>query len=127
MSLDITPIVPAGKQLVHGYGGGGFRVSGVRYDGSIIVFPEETMAWDIPASPDITLDALRIILNRASGIDILVVGCGERFVPPPAEIRAAFATAGVALEWMDTGAACRTYSVLMTEGRDAAAALIAIE
>ena len=60
------------------------------------------------------------------GIDILLVGCGPRFAPPPDVLRAGLKARGIALEWMDTGAACRTFNVLLAEERRVAAALIAI-
>ncbi len=56
-----------------------------------------------------------------------MLGCGARFAPPPKGLREGLKAQGVALEWMDTGAACRTFNVLLAEDRGAAAALIAVE
>lgn len=58
---------------------------------------------------------------------LLVIGCGAAFQPPPPGLRDALRAAGAALEWMDTGAACRTFNVLLAEDRGAAAALIAVD
>lgn len=57
----------------------------------------------------------------------MIVGCGKTFFPPPEAARAVAKAAGVALEWMDTGAACRTFNVLLGEERRVAAALIAVD
>jgi len=89
------------------------------------VFWEETRAWSVTAAEDVTIDALEPILSAEASL--LVVGCGERFRPPPKGLRAALKERGLALEWMDTGAACRTFNVLLAEERGAVAALIAIE
>lgn len=56
-----------------------------------------------------------------------MLGCGARFMPPPSGLRDALRAMGVALEWMDTGAACRTFNVLLAEDRGAVGALIAVE
>ena len=127
MSLDITPLVPAGRQVIESYGGGGFRVAGVLHTGSIIVLPERTLAWSVAATDLLTESALAPLFDAAGSLEILTVGCGARFSLPPAVLRAALKARGIALEWMDTGAACRTFNVLLAEGRQAAAALIAVE
>ena len=74
----------------------------------------------------VTESALIAALD-GKGIEILLIGCGQSFSPPPKGLRQAIKAAGMALEWMDTGAACRTYNVLQLEDRPAAAALIAVE
>ncbi len=132
MGLDITPLVPAGRQVIESYGGGGFRVAGVLYAGSVIVLPERTLAWSVGAwsvgaADPLTEAALAPLFDAAIFLEILAVGCGRRFSPPPVVLRAALKARGIALEWMDTGAACRTFNVLLAEGRPAAAALIAVD
>ncbi len=127
MSLDITPLVPAGRQVIESYGGGGFRVAGVPHTGSIIVLPERTIAWAMAELDSINETSLAPLFDAVGSLEILAVGCGARFSPPPAVLRAALKARGIALEWMDTGAACRTFNVLLAEGRLAAAALIAVD
>jgi uncharacterized protein len=124
MSLDITPLVPAGRQVIEAYGGGGFVVAGTRHAGSILVWPERTVAWAVATPDGITETALQALFAPAP--EILVVGCGARFAAAPAALRAALKMRGLALEWMTTGAACRTFNVLLAEGRACAAALIAV-
>ena len=127
MSLDITPAVPTGGQLIQRYGEGGFRISGKDYAGSVIVQEESTVLWNVTSIDQITIDSLSSVFEVESLADILLIGCGARFTPPPQKLRAGLKEKGVALEWMDTGAACRTYNVLLVEARLAAAALIAID
>ena len=66
-------------------------------------------------------------LAEKGALDLLILGTGRRQELPAPEVRRAFADAGMSLESMDTGAACRTYNVLLAEGRPVGAALIAIE
>ena len=122
--LDITPLVPQGRQLIQGYGDGCFRVAGVVHTGSIFIVPDRTVAWPITFADAVTVGSV-----SAADIDdteILLVGCGDRFVPPPRSLRSDLKALGVVLEWMDTGAACRTFNVLLAEDRRVAAALIAV-
>ena len=90
------------------------------------MFPERTVSWPVSAAQDITLESLTEVTGEG-GMEILVVGCGSTFEPPPPELREALSEKGVVLEWMDTGAACRTLNVLLAEDRVCAAALIAID
>jgi len=126
--VDVTPLVPAGRQIVESYGPGRFRVSGVLYTGSILVLPQRTLAWGLIEATAATLDSLEEIMaaGRTGSVDVLLFGCGARAVLPPAPLRLALRQAGVVVEPMDTGAAARTYNVLAAEGRRVAAALIAL-
>lgn len=122
MSLDITPQVPPGRQLVQAYGEGGFRVAGQAYEGSVIVFLERTQPW----SGELTVGGLRDVIDAEDRPEILVVGCGPTFTLPPEDLRQALKAQGIVLEWMDSAAACRTYNVLAIEERSVAAALTAV-
>ena len=125
--LDITPLVASGRQLIQGYGEGQFRVAGQVFSGSVLVFPERTLAWPVREPAAITLASLDAVTGGDVSTEILLVGCGARFGPAPAELARTLRAAGIALEWMDTGAACRTFNVLLGEDRRVAAALIAVE
>ena len=125
--MDITPPVAADRQLIQGYGDGGFRVSGVRYSGSIIVFPWETVPWSVVASDNFTVEHFGAIRDAENEVSVLLLGCGVKTSLIGTELRAQVRAWGVVIEAMDTGAACRTYNVLLSEDRFVAAALIAIE
>jgi len=125
--MDITPPVAADRQLIQGYGDGGFRVSGVRYSGSIIVFPWETVSWPVVAGDNFTVEHFCAIRDAGNEVSVLLLGCGAKTSLIGTQLRAQVRAWGVVIEAMDTGAACRTYNVLLSEDRFVAAALIAIE
>jgi uncharacterized protein len=125
--MDITPAVPSGRQVIEAYGPSGFRVSGVTYAGAVIVFPESTRSWQVTAMADVTMTTLAPVHQRADSeeaIEILLLGCGRRMMLVPPPLRLELRQIGIAIDAMDTGAACRTYDVLLTEGRRVAAALL---
>lgn len=126
--MDVTPLIPAGRQIIESYGEGRFRVSGTTIEGSILVFPERTLPWPVDRIDALTEESLETVVQagQAGTVDILLLGCGSRMAPVPAALRQRLREAGVVIEPMDTGAACRTYNVLMAEGRQVAAALIAV-
>jgi uncharacterized protein len=121
--MELTPVLPSGRQVIEGYGASGFRVAGIHYAGSILVFPDATFEWPVSRFEDVTLDALQPVVERG-GTEILLLGCGARMQRMPAALRQALKGAGISLEPMDTGAACRTYNVLLAEDRRVAAALL---
>jgi len=92
-----------------------------------LIFPDKTMQWPVTALSDMTLAALEPVTALESVPDILVVGCGEKFVPPLVKLKDQLRDCGIVMEWMDTGAACRTFNVLLSEARHVAAALIAVK
>jgi uncharacterized protein len=124
---DITPAVPAGRQLIQGYGAGNFRIAGEAHSGSVIILPEITMSWSVTRYEDIVAETLSAVAEARDSIEVLLIGCGPRMGMPRADIRDYLKKFGIVPEWMDTGAACRTFNVLLTEDRAVAAALIAVE
>jgi len=125
--MDITPPVAADRQLIQGYGDGGFRVSGARHKGSILVLPRQVYPWSIDDIDNLTPDDLAAIRDAAEPVGVLLLGCGVGGALIPPKLRAQVREWGVVIEAMGTGAACRTYNVLLSEDRDVAAALIAID
>ena len=121
--MDLTPVGPARYQIIERYAASGFRVSGVIYHGAVLVFPDRTMHWDVASASDVTLDALDPVIRHGE-VEILLLGLGRSVPAVPAALRTALRAARIALEPMDTGAACRTYNVLVGEDRRVAAALI---
>lgn len=127
MPIDINPVVPQGHQLVQSYGDGRFKISTVDYEGNVLVFPDETLAWNITSPDDISIESLAPITDVADDYDIVLIGAGPSFGRMPLELRKSLKEFGLVLEWMDTGAACRTFNVLIGEERRVAAALIAVQ
>jgi uncharacterized protein len=124
--MDITPVIGADRQVINGYGDGGFRISSVRFEGSVLVFPERVQAWPLATISELTEASLAAVLEHRPGIELLLLGCGRNMAAVPRELRANLRAAGIVIDAMDTAAACRTYNVLLAEERRVAAALIAV-
>jgi uncharacterized protein len=123
--MDVTPLIPAGRQVIEGYGAGGFRVSGALYAGSVLVFVDHTELWPVGSFAEATLERFAPVIARGD-IEILLLGCGVRMGMVPSTLRQGLRAGGIIVDAMDTGAACRTYNVLLAEERRVAAALIAL-
>ena len=121
--MDVTPIIPADRQVIDSYGSRSFRVSGVAHRGAILVFPDRTEPWAAESAAGITLESLAPVTAHG-GIEILLIGCGPRAAMIAGDLRRGLRQAGIVVDAMDTGAACRTYNVLLAEDRRVAAALL---
>ncbi len=112
---------------IDAYGGGGFRISGRRVEGSILILNDIPQPWPVASLADLKTDDIASVLAAGvSQVEFLLLGVGARVAPPPPELRKALQAAGLGLEVMDTATAARVYNVLVSEGRRLAAALIAI-
>jgi uncharacterized protein len=116
-----------GRAPIDAYGDGGFRFAGMSHRGSILCLPDGISAWDVRDTAELTADSFAAVLHRAAQIKILLLGTGRRQVFPDHDVSSALIDAGIGLEPMDTGAACRTYNILLAEQRPVAAALIAVD
>lgn len=123
---DNTPAAPPEVNIVEAYGNGGFRIGGVARTGSVMVLPARVEPWPVAEVGDITAESLRTVVEAEPRVELLLIGCGPRLALLPPALRSHLRARGIGLETMDTGAACRTYNVLVAEGRRVAAALIAI-
>lgn len=124
--MEVTPIAAAGRQVIEAYRPGHFRVSGIEYGTSVIVTPERTVAWSDAGAAGFELEQFSAVIEAEPRIDVLLIGCGARIAPLPKSVREGLREAGIGADTMDTGAACRTFNVLVSEGRRVAAALIAL-
>ena len=116
-----------GRAPIDAYGNGGFRFAQMSHRGSILCLPSGVYAWQ-PTSPgEIGAASLAPALDEKGALGLLLLGTGRSQQLPGDEVRRAFDAAGIALETMDTGAACRTYNVLLAEGRPVGAALLAVD
>lgn len=112
---------------IEAYGNGGFRFAGMSHKGSLLCLPSGIFAWDVRDPSQIDMKCLDPVLAEKGRILFLLLGTGLAQIFPSPAVRGGFAAAGVGLDPMDTGAACRTYNVLLAERRPVAAALIAVE
>jgi uncharacterized protein len=116
-----------GRAPIEAYGNGGFRFADMSHRGSILCLPSGIHGWQPSEERKLTLADAARILAEADGIEILIVGTGTDLKPLPAEVRAAFRGKGISADPMSTGAAVRTYNVLLAEDRAVAAALVAVD
>jgi uncharacterized protein len=116
-----------GRAPIDAYGNGGFRFADMSHRGSILCLPSGIYAWPPTTPAELELGSFQPVLAESDALGLLLLGTGQSQHMPGAEVRRAFTQAGIALETMSTGAACRTYNVLLAEGRPAGAALLAVE
>ena len=115
-----------GRAPIDAYGNGGFRFADMSHRGSILCLPSGIYAWDVADAAALTLDDLAPVLAEAAALGFLLLGTGALQVFPSKDIAKAFADARLGLDPMSTGAAARTYNILLAEQRRVAAALIAV-
>ena len=116
-----------GQHAIDGYGAGGFQFADMSHRGSILALPSGIYAWDAATPGDLTLEAFARVLAEPTGaIEHLLIGTGTQMLPL-FDLRAALRAKGIPAEPMATGAAARTYSILLGEKRKVAAALLAVE
>jgi uncharacterized protein len=112
----------AGGVPIDGYAPGAFRVAGAVHRGPLAMLPGGAAPWA-------GLPEIRLFLDQIADLDLVLIGAGAEFGLPGTELvsaRAELEAAGVGVEIMSTGAACRTYNVLLSEGRRIAAALMPV-
>lgn len=127
MAAGVGPARYPYQALIDAYGNGGFRFAEMSHRGSILCLPSGIYAWDVESPAAYDLHSFARVFAEKDRIRFLLLGTGPTQIFPSLEIRSAFSTAGLGLEPMDTGAACRTYNVLLAEHRQLAAALIAVD
>ncbi len=116
-----------GRHVIEGYGNFGFTFGGMSHRGSILALPSGIYAWDVIGPEDLGVAALaQVFAEPKDEIEHLLIGTGEELRPLAKDLRAALNRAGIRVEPMATGAAARTYSILLGENRRVAAALIAV-
>ena len=108
------------NQPIDGYGPGFFRIGGEIYGGAVLLAANRAEAWS-------GYDNIAAIVTLKEQIDFLLIGTGSEIAHPPAEFRRTLEGAGIGLEVMATPAACRTYNVLLAEGRRVGAALLPVQ
>ncbi|MGF6771313.1 uncharacterized protein P3T18_003792 [Paraburkholderia sp. GAS199] len=108
---------------VTGYGADYVEINLVRHTGSILVMPETPVVpWPVSSFEDLSAEHFAMLIDAAP--EVVVFGSGERLRFPHPRLTAALAAKRIGVETMDFKAACRTYNILMAEGRKVAAALL---
>ena len=117
--MRLNEVVYTSGRPVDGYGPGFFRVGGEMRRGAVVILPSGVEAWGGP-------EDLGAILAAAEGIDVLLMGTGAEIAHAPAAMRERLEAAGIGLEVMASPAACRSYNVLLGEGRRVALAALPV-
>ena len=112
---------------IEAYGKGGFRFADMSHRGSLLCLPSGIYGWEPKDPLALTTGDFARVLDEADGIEILLVGSGKELRPIPKSLREALRAAKISADPMATGAAVRTFNVLLAEDRAVAAALIAID
>lgn len=130
----LTPSTPyqghyPGRAPFDAYGNGGFRFASMSHRGALIGLPSGVWAWGATDPATLTVADFSRVFNEPRGgeFQFLLLGTGLKQVFPSLAVRNAFMEAGIGLDIMTTGAACRTYNVLLAEGRPVGIALFAVE
>jgi uncharacterized protein len=116
-----------GRAPIEAYGNGGFRFADMSHRGSLLCLPSGIHGWEPADASALTVGDFEKLFAEAGQVEILLVGCGTDLRRLPAPLRMALKDAGIASDPMSTGAAVRTYNVLLAEERAVAAALIAVD
>ena len=117
--MQLNEVVYRDAKPVDGYGPGFFRVGGQVFEGSIMVLPTGVKPWG-------GYDDTETPLAVAADLDVLFVGTGAQIAHIPAAFRTALEEAGLGVEQMDSPAACRTFNILVSEGRRVGLALLPV-
>ncbi len=102
---------------IDGYGPAGFRIAGTLHPGPVFVRPGGAVGWG-------GYEDEATLLSAAGVIDVLLLGTGAEIAPIPDTLRVTLEASGIGVELMGSGPACRTYNVLLGEGRRIGAALL---
>jgi uncharacterized protein len=115
-----------GRAPIDAYGNGGFRFADMSHRGSLLCLPSGIHGWDLQEGDPLTVEAFARVIAEAKDIEVLLVGTGQNLRPIPADLKAALKARGIASDPMGTGAAVRTFNIMLAESRAVAAALIAV-
>ncbi|MEX0852575.1 MAG: MTH938/NDUFAF3 family protein [Bauldia sp.] len=116
-----------GRAPIEAYGNGGFRFAGMSHRGGLMCLPSGIHGWAAPAPDAIDEASLAGVFAEAGANGILLVGTGREIAPLGQQVRQRCRAEGIVAEAMSTGAAVRTFNVLLAEERAVAAALIAVD
>ncbi len=124
--MRMRPAHYPGRAPLDAYGEGGFRFAAMSHRGSILLLPSGVYAWNVESPADFSEAAFAPVLEESESIEVLLIGAGGEIASLPPALRIALREAGISADCMNTGAAARTFNVLLAEGRAVAAALVAV-
>ncbi len=113
--------------LIDAYGNGGFRFAGMSHRGSLLCLPDGIWAWPVTDVSGLTETALEPVFSRVQALDVFLIGAGRDPWAMSSQLRRRFRELSLSVDAMATGAAVRTYNILLAEDRRVGAGLIAVE
>ncbi|KAL7125997.1 hypothetical protein ABFS83_14G154800 [Erythranthe nasuta] len=122
--INLIDNFPDDQLRFQGFDNTGFKVNGVRYEGSLLCVGNLLMSWTPKTFSEITVESLSIFKTVRPIPEILIIGCGRDIQPVKPEVRSFIRSAGMKIEAVDSRNAASTYNILNEEGRIVAAALI---
>ncbi len=125
--MDIRDAHFPGRAPLDAYGDGGFRFANMSHRGSLLCVPSGIYGWNLTDPAQFDAVAFKRVFEEQADIEVLLVGTGKELRPLPAQLKEALREAGILADPMSTGAAVRTYNVLLSEDRAVAAALLAVD
>ncbi len=111
---------------ISSYGDGGFRFGAERHLGAILILGEDILPWPVAKFDDLAEASFDLLLGFRPLPEVLLIGCGPEIRFLPQDLRELIESHNIGVDAMDTGAACRTFNVLVQEQRNVAAALISV-
>lgn len=111
---------------IDAYGDGGFRFGGMSHRGSLLCFPDGIWAWPVNNIAELSASVLEAAFDRAGKLDFFLIGAGRDPWVLSEGLRNRFRELSLSVDSMPTGAAVRTYNILLAENRRVGAGLIAI-
>ncbi|MDQ0320210.1 uncharacterized protein QO002_002348 [Pararhizobium capsulatum DSM 1112] len=124
--IEIRKAHYPGRAPIDSYGNGGFRFADMSHRGSLLMLPSGIYGWDLVEGDPLTQDAFQRVFEEAADIEVMLVGTGREIRPLPADLKAMFRENGISSDPMSTGAAVRTYNIMLAESRAVAAAFIVV-
>ncbi|MBB3951212.1 Mth938-like domain-containing protein [Aureimonas jatrophae] len=112
---------------IDAYGSGGFRFADMSHRGSVLCLPSGIWGWDATAEAAFGGERLLKVFEERDEIRFFLYGTGRDIRRLPAALTDRFRSAGISVDPMSTGAAVRTYNIMLAEGRPVGAALIAVD
>ena len=125
--LSIKPAHYPNRAPLDAYGDGAFRFANMRHRGALLCLPSGIYGWGVETFEDCNEAAFAPVVREADDIEILLFGTGDDLRPIPIDLRYRFRSLQIMADPMATGAAVRTYNVLLAEGRAVAAALLPVD
>ncbi len=117
--MRLNEVVYTDAKPVDGYGEGFFRIGGEVYEGALLALPTGVTLWG-------GYEDVKTLIDAAGDIDVVFVGTGAEIAHIPAELRKTLEDAGVGVEVMSSPTACRTYNIVLSEGRRVGLALLPV-